>query len=713
MNDHEPVAIFWDYENCTPPSTISGYDIVGNIRQIAHTYGSVKLFKAYLELSEQPKPINLRSELQSCGVSLTDCPHNGRKDVADKMMIVDMLTYAIDTPAPATIVVISGDRDFVYAVSVLRLRRYRVVLVIPTSAHASLRSQASNILDWERDILGRTAREGSRPLSCESGGGGSNASYASHRRSQSSVATLVTSPMRPSTRLPLKGEAPNGYSANKLQPAANIVTPQFRTTATQTSTPTSASVPHSALLTPLATPGELRPPPRPFAPVHDGMYSHPKNNEPIADLNMHLKSFEEQLKSFEECLNSETSSTYQTAPSVMSEPSPTYVVINESTPEALTGSSFIDNTLSAANPDAATAPRLARVGRIYDNLVTQERLVANPTTSPRSLLSFQKHDDDYDSDDSGGPPTASPPPVEYKFGSMTVWSNSTSEVSTLGATPSTPNSNPATTSSAKSMPTNVTSGRSLPGTQLAQSPPAALTQPVQTTRPAVTPMQPTAAPSPVKSANSAPVMTASTQSAPAPASAPPPAPTQSAPALTKSTPTPAKPVPAPAKSVPAPVKPVPAPAKSVLAPTKPAPAPAKPASSPAQPAPASTKSASASAQPATAAASATVQPSSAQATASSSSSSSAPLPPPPAHFIDLLIFLERCRKVGVPRPLRSNVALTLTQQNKDIYKLAGVKNWTQYAAAAENLGMVTLGGKSGDAWISLQPSWYGRVPLDP
>ncbi|OJT14140.1 hypothetical protein TRAPUB_9251 [Trametes pubescens] len=154
----EHVAIFWDYENCTPPCNVPGYDVVNNIRQVAHQYGSVKLFKAYLELSEQSssKSIGLRSELQSCGVSLTDCPHNGRKDVADKMMIVDMLTYAIDNPAPATVVLISGDRDFVYAVSVLRLRRYRVVVVAPYTAHASLKSQASAVLDWEADIMRRT-----------------------------------------------------------------------------------------------------------------------------------------------------------------------------------------------------------------------------------------------------------------------------------------------------------------------------------------------------------------------------------------------------------------------------------------------------------------------------------------------------------------------------------------------------------------------------
>ena len=71
-----------------------------------------------------------------------------------------MLTYAIDTPAPATIILISGDRDFVYAVSVLRFRRYHVVVIAPGSAHATLKSRASEILDWDHDVLGKPLREG-------------------------------------------------------------------------------------------------------------------------------------------------------------------------------------------------------------------------------------------------------------------------------------------------------------------------------------------------------------------------------------------------------------------------------------------------------------------------------------------------------------------------------------------------------------------------
>ncbi|KAK1222783.1 hypothetical protein PQX77_014351 [Marasmius sp. AFHP31] len=82
---------------------------------------------------------------------MIDCPHNGRKNVADQMMIVDMLTFAIDNESDgSTIVLISGDRDFAYPVSILRFRMCQVIVISPTlpGAHVSLRSQASTFLDW-------------------------------------------------------------------------------------------------------------------------------------------------------------------------------------------------------------------------------------------------------------------------------------------------------------------------------------------------------------------------------------------------------------------------------------------------------------------------------------------------------------------------------------------------------------------------------------
>ena len=65
-----------------------------------------------------------------------------------------MLAHAIDNPAPSTIVLISGDRDFAYALSILRLRRYHIVLITHSNAHLSLRAQASLTFNWMSDVLG-------------------------------------------------------------------------------------------------------------------------------------------------------------------------------------------------------------------------------------------------------------------------------------------------------------------------------------------------------------------------------------------------------------------------------------------------------------------------------------------------------------------------------------------------------------------------------
>ena len=67
-----------------------------------------------------------------------------------------MLAYALDHPAPATLILISGDRDFAYPVSVLRRRRYEVVLLCHSQPgpHKSLAWQVSACLDWNTRVLG-------------------------------------------------------------------------------------------------------------------------------------------------------------------------------------------------------------------------------------------------------------------------------------------------------------------------------------------------------------------------------------------------------------------------------------------------------------------------------------------------------------------------------------------------------------------------------
>jgi len=71
-------------------------------------------------------------------------------------MTVDMMVNVMDNPAPGTVILITGDRDFAYAISILRMRRYRVVVIVPPNHHSSIRNQASIFLDWDADILSNT-----------------------------------------------------------------------------------------------------------------------------------------------------------------------------------------------------------------------------------------------------------------------------------------------------------------------------------------------------------------------------------------------------------------------------------------------------------------------------------------------------------------------------------------------------------------------------
>ena len=132
---------------------VPGHVVVQHLRKKFQRYGPIVMFRAYVEITDTLKK-SMRSELQASGVSVVDVPHNSRKDAADKMLLVDMIAYAIDHPPPANIILISGDRDFCYGLSVLRNRLYNVILVMPNKVVSpTLSSQANELLEWRQDII--------------------------------------------------------------------------------------------------------------------------------------------------------------------------------------------------------------------------------------------------------------------------------------------------------------------------------------------------------------------------------------------------------------------------------------------------------------------------------------------------------------------------------------------------------------------------------
>ncbi|KAI3955563.1 hypothetical protein MKW92_015242 [Papaver armeniacum] len=146
------VAILWDIENCSVPSDVCPEDVAGNIRMAMRVHpiiqdAAITLFSTYGDFSAFPK--RLREGCQRTGVKLVDVP-NGRKDAADKAILVDMFLFALDNPPPSTILLITGDVDFSPALHILGQRGYTVILVIPAAMGVSsaLTKAGRFVWDW-------------------------------------------------------------------------------------------------------------------------------------------------------------------------------------------------------------------------------------------------------------------------------------------------------------------------------------------------------------------------------------------------------------------------------------------------------------------------------------------------------------------------------------------------------------------------------------
>lgn len=154
---HGPVAILWDIENCPVPSDVRSEDVAGNIRMALRVHpvtdGAVTMFSAYGDFNAFPR--RLREGCQRTGVKLIDVP-NGRKDAADKAILVDMFLFALDNHPPSSIMLISGDVDFAPALHILGQRGYTVILVIPsgTGVSSALSNAGRFVWDWSNVARG-------------------------------------------------------------------------------------------------------------------------------------------------------------------------------------------------------------------------------------------------------------------------------------------------------------------------------------------------------------------------------------------------------------------------------------------------------------------------------------------------------------------------------------------------------------------------------
>ena len=129
-------------------------DASTTIATISHkctSYGVLKTFRAYFEGNDGLNPPTyIRDVLTLHGATvLLQYPQTTRTSNFEKLLISDLFTFALDNPAPSTIVVITNAELSTYPISALRNRHFKIILVCQYPfVFQGLAAQASEVVEW-------------------------------------------------------------------------------------------------------------------------------------------------------------------------------------------------------------------------------------------------------------------------------------------------------------------------------------------------------------------------------------------------------------------------------------------------------------------------------------------------------------------------------------------------------------------------------------
>ncbi|KAL3030129.1 hypothetical protein AAZX31_03G203400 [Glycine max] len=160
------ISVWWDIDNCRVPKGHNANSIAQNITSalVGINYAGPLSISAYGDTNRIPPPV--QHALSSTGVSLNHIP-TGANDASDMKILVDMLLWAVDNPAPANYLLISGDTNFSNALHQLSLRKYNILLAHPPHVSPSLAAAAKVVWLWTTLSAGGPPLSDSTSNSCK------------------------------------------------------------------------------------------------------------------------------------------------------------------------------------------------------------------------------------------------------------------------------------------------------------------------------------------------------------------------------------------------------------------------------------------------------------------------------------------------------------------------------------------------------------------
>lgn len=162
MSESGEVALFIDFENVRYglKNTYGLEPEPQKLMEKARKYGPVALANAYADFTEHPE--FYRRKLEVAGISPRDIPRRSpdvaHKSSSDMAMLLDIIDCLLDRPTVTTLILMTGDSDFIRAVARARYRFNKKVVV------SGVPGCVSNDLIAAADINDPIFEEGWTPL---------------------------------------------------------------------------------------------------------------------------------------------------------------------------------------------------------------------------------------------------------------------------------------------------------------------------------------------------------------------------------------------------------------------------------------------------------------------------------------------------------------------------------------------------------------------
>ncbi|KAL4378568.1 hypothetical protein GQ457_02G009850 [Hibiscus cannabinus] len=154
---HVKVSVWWDFENCNVSADFNVFKIANMITAALRANGIMGPLRitAFGDISQLSRAS--QEALSSTGVNLYHVPNDG-KNSADRLLLVDLLSWVSQNPPPAHLFLISSDGDYATVLHKLRMNNYNILLASRQSAPSVLCSAASIMWNWSALLKGEELR---------------------------------------------------------------------------------------------------------------------------------------------------------------------------------------------------------------------------------------------------------------------------------------------------------------------------------------------------------------------------------------------------------------------------------------------------------------------------------------------------------------------------------------------------------------------------